>query len=123
MCLKTLTVSELEVEIAKNKNAVKRADAWRTIQSAVHRAYDLTGLRPGELSRVKWTDLKPSQRCLVIGNAKAGNAISRDLMSNSDATMKNPVRHVASAARSENLQHRARCQRSGSRRHEKGPPG
>jgi integrase len=54
--------------------------AWRTLQSAVHRAYHLTGLlcgaRPGELSRVKWTDLKPSQRCLVIGNAKAGNAIS-----------------------------------------------
>ena len=54
--------------------------AWRMLQSAVHRAYHLTGLlcgaRPGELSRVKWTDLKPSQRCLMIGNAKAGNAIS-----------------------------------------------
>ena len=27
-----------------------------------------------------WTDLKPSQRCLVIGNAKAGNAISIPLV-------------------------------------------
>jgi integrase len=54
--------------------------AWRMLQSAVHRAYHLTallcGARPGELSRVKWSDLKPSERCLVIGNAKAGNAIS-----------------------------------------------
>jgi hypothetical protein len=29
------------------------------------------------LTRFKWSDLKPSQRCLVIGNAKAGNAILR----------------------------------------------
>jgi integrase len=62
------------------KNYRKWFATWRKLQSAVHRAYHLTGLlcgaRPGELSRVKWTDLKPSQRCLVIGNAKAGSAIS-----------------------------------------------
>jgi integrase len=53
---------------------------WRTVASDVRRAYHLaallSGCRPGELARVRWSDLKPAQRCLVIDNAKAGDAVT-----------------------------------------------
>jgi integrase len=53
--------------------------AWRKIDSATRQAYHLTGLligpRPGELARLRWTDLKDNERNLVIGKAKAGQDI------------------------------------------------
>lgn len=35
----------------------------------------LSGMRPGELARLKWSDLLPRQRCFVIRGAKATNDI------------------------------------------------
>jgi integrase len=53
--------------------------AWRKIDSPIRRAYHLTALligpRPGELARLKWTDVKHNERNLVIGKAKAGEDI------------------------------------------------
>ena len=36
----------------------------------------LSGMRPGELARLKWSDLLPRQRCFVIRGAKATNDVS-----------------------------------------------
>ena len=55
-------------------------DAWSKIESPIHRAYHLlailTGARPGELARLKWSDVRPRQRSLVIAHAKAGADIA-----------------------------------------------
>jgi integrase len=55
-------------------------DAWERIESPIRRAYHLTGLltgaRPGELARLKWSDVRPHQRSLVISHAKAGADIA-----------------------------------------------
>jgi integrase len=54
----------------------KWADTWRKIESPIRRSYHLTalltGARPGELARLKWSDVKPKARAIVIGRAKAG---------------------------------------------------
>jgi integrase len=54
--------------------------AWSEIKSPVRRAYHLTallcGARPGELARLKWSDVHPRERCFVVTNAKAGADIS-----------------------------------------------
>jgi integrase len=53
--------------------------AWARIENPVRRAYQLCGLlsgaRPGELARLKWSDVLPGERCLVIRGAKASNDI------------------------------------------------
>jgi integrase len=50
--------------------------AWEKIEPPIRRAYHmvalLTGARPGELARLKWSDVRPRSRALVIGHAKAG---------------------------------------------------
>jgi integrase len=55
-------------------------DAWSKIESPVRRSYHLmcllTGIRPGEAARLRWQDVKPRSRALVISHAKAGNDIS-----------------------------------------------
>ena len=55
-------------------------DAWSKIESPTRRAYHLlallTGARPGELARLKWSDVRPRQRSLVIAHAKAGADIA-----------------------------------------------
>jgi integrase len=57
----------------------KWADAWRAIENPVHRAYHLcgllTGCRPGELAQLRWQDVRPRERALVISAAKANNDI------------------------------------------------
>jgi integrase len=49
--------------------------AWRKIESPIRRAYALlaclTGQRPGELARLKWTDILPAERCFVMRKPKA----------------------------------------------------
>ena len=58
------------------KDFPKWCMAWEKIESPIRRAYHLTelltGTRPGELARMKWTDVRPKSRSLVIGKAKAG---------------------------------------------------
>jgi integrase len=53
--------------------------AWEKIESPTRRAYQgiglLSGMRPGELSRLKWSDVLPRERCFVIRGAKADNDI------------------------------------------------
>ena len=55
------------------------AKTWSEIGNPVHQAYHLanllTGCRPGELARLRWQDVKPRERALVISAAKAGNDI------------------------------------------------
>ena len=61
--------------------------AWHAalmlLENPVHRAFHLVnllgGFRPGELSRVRWSDIKPRDRVLIITNAKAGNEIRSPL--------------------------------------------
>ena len=52
--------------------------AWEQIESPTRRAFQminlLTGARPGELSRLKWSDVMPKERCFVIRGAKAQSA-------------------------------------------------
>jgi integrase len=54
--------------------------AWRKIKNATQQAYHftelLTGTRPGELARLRWSDVKHNEQLLVIGKAKAGNDIT-----------------------------------------------
>jgi integrase len=58
---------------------LKWADALRKIKNPTRKAYHLLGLltgqRPGELARLKLTDVLPEERCLVIRKAKADNNI------------------------------------------------
>jgi len=55
------------------------AKAWAKIEAPSRRAFQmvnlLTGCRPGELARLKWEDVKPSERVFVIGGVKAGDDI------------------------------------------------
>jgi len=57
----------------------KWADAWRAIESPVHRAFALanllTGCRPGELARLQRADILPRERVFIIRAAKAGDDI------------------------------------------------
>jgi integrase len=54
-------------------------EAWQRIENPVRKAFHLcnllTGARPGELARVTHDDIDDDANVLVIGNAKAGNAI------------------------------------------------
>jgi len=53
--------------------------AWEKIESPTRRAYQMIGLlsgcRPGELAKLKWTDVLPRNRCFVIRAAKADNDV------------------------------------------------
>jgi len=50
--------------------------AWRRIKSGIHQAYHLTALlvgpRPGELARLRWSDVKDKEKNLILTKAKAG---------------------------------------------------
>jgi len=54
-------------------------DAWSKIENRTRAAYHLlaifSGQRPGELARLKVTDILPHERCFVIRKAKADNTI------------------------------------------------
>lgn len=62
------------------KDFPKWRAAWEKIEFSIRRAYHLTGLltgaRPGELARLKWSDVQPRSRSLVISHAKAGADIT-----------------------------------------------
>ena len=62
---------------------LKWADALRKIKDPTRKAYHLLGLltgqRPGELARLKLSDVLPEERCLVIRRAKAYNDIQSPL--------------------------------------------
>lgn len=49
--------------------------AWNKIESPIRKAYQmiglLTGARCGELSRLKWQDVRPHERCFIIPDTKA----------------------------------------------------
>jgi integrase len=53
--------------------------AWDKIESPVRRAYHLfcllSGVRPGEASRLRWIDVRDNERSFTIPNAKAGHDI------------------------------------------------
>lgn len=53
--------------------------AWELIESPTRKAFQMIGLlsgtRPGELARLKWTGVLPRERVFVIGFAKAKNDI------------------------------------------------
>jgi integrase len=53
--------------------------AWDEIDSPTRKAFQmiglLSGMRPGELARLKWADVLPRERCFVIRGAKANNDI------------------------------------------------
>jgi integrase len=88
----------------RSQKALKFSDfpkwfaAWQKIESPTRRAFQminlLTGCRPGELSKLKWSDVLPRERVLVIRAAKAGNeirvpmstAVARELKRARDAT-------------------------------------
>jgi integrase len=52
---------------------------WDLIESPIRKSYQmiglLSGMRPGELARLKWSDVLPRQRCFVIRGAKANNDV------------------------------------------------
>jgi integrase len=54
-----------------------RRKAWDNIQSTTRKAFQmiapLSGPRQGELSKLKWADVLPRERCLIIRGAKAEN--------------------------------------------------
>lgn len=61
------------------KDFPKWAHALEKIESPTHRAYHLfsllTGMRPGEAARLRWPDVRPRERILMVGGAKADNDI------------------------------------------------
>ncbi len=69
----------------RSQNALAHADfpkwraAWEKIDSPIRRSYQMIGLlsgcRPGELAKLKWSDVLPRERCFVIRGAKAENDI------------------------------------------------
>jgi integrase len=90
----------------RSQNAMKFTDfpkwwkAWDDIESPSRKAFQminlLAGNRPGELSRIKWRDVLPRERCFVIRGAKADNdvrvpmsaAIGREFKRARDASVK-----------------------------------
>lgn len=87
----------------RSQNALAPADfpkwrkAWEKIENPTRKAFQmvnlLAGNRPGELARLKWSDVLPRERCFVIRGAKADNdvrvplssAIARELKRARDA--------------------------------------
>jgi integrase len=69
----------------RSQNAMKLVDfpkwrkAWDKIESPTRKAFQmialLSGARPGELSKLKWADVLPRERCFIIRGAKAENDI------------------------------------------------
>jgi integrase len=58
---------------------LKWAAAWRKLPSDTRKAFHLcallTGARPGELARLKWSDVRTKSRTLIIAKSKAGHDI------------------------------------------------
>jgi integrase len=75
----------------RSQNALDFADfpkwfaAWGEIESPTRKAFQmvnlLSGCRPGELARLKWSDVLPRSRCFVIRDAKGKNDIHVPLSS------------------------------------------
>jgi integrase len=69
----------------RSQNAMKLVDfpkwrkAWDKIEPPTRKAFQmialLSGARPGELSKLKWGDVLPRERCFIIRGAKAENDI------------------------------------------------
>jgi integrase len=72
-------------------------EQWQGMTDPVHQAFHLcnllTGTRPGELARVRWTDVRPRRRTLVIAHAKAGYDIEIPLSWPIAACLKAARRH------------------------------
>jgi integrase len=75
----------------RSQNALAHADfpkwraTWEKIDSPIRRSYQMVGLlsgcRPGELAKLKWSDVLPRERCFVIRGAKADNDVRVPLSS------------------------------------------
>lgn len=62
------------------KDFPKWAKVWQAITSPTRRAYHLfcllSGCRPGEAAGLRWSDVQPRSRSIVVGHAKAGSDIA-----------------------------------------------
>jgi integrase len=77
-------------------------EAWDRIASPTRKAFQminlLSGARPGELSRLRWADVLPRERCFVLRASKTGGdvrvvlsaAIVRELRRARDADVESP---------------------------------
>ena len=89
----------------RSQNALALADfpkwrrAWEKIESPTRKGFQmialLSGARPGELSKLKWADVLPRERCLVIRGAKADNDVRVPM----SAAIAREFRRVRDAAR------------------------
>jgi integrase len=94
----------------RSQNALAFADfpkwgkAWAKIESPTRRAFQmidlLTGARPGELGRLKWADVLPRERVLVIRGAKADNDIRIPL----SAAIARELKRAHDAARADKIE-------------------
>ena len=94
----------------RSQNALALADfpkwrkAWKKIEAPTRRAFQmtnlLTGCRPGELSKLKWTDVLPRERCFVIRGAKIGNDIHVPM----SAAIARELKRARDAARAEKIE-------------------
>jgi integrase len=76
-----LPTSGVDFNVEQRREVASRdlkawAKAWNVIPNANRRAFHLLnllgGFRPGELARLKWGDVVPCERVVIIRNAKAG---------------------------------------------------
>lgn len=65
----------LKITAAEFRKWKAAVDVLAPIKRSYHTVNLLTGARPGELARVKWSDVDMENRVLTIGNAKMGSAI------------------------------------------------
>ena len=117
----------------RSQNAMRLADfpkwrrAWEKIESPSRKGFQmitlLGGKRPGELSRMKWEDVLPRERCFVIRGAKADNdvrvpmsaAIAREFKRVRDAAA--PAMTYVFPARAGGHIDKVRCGRTTGARH------
>ena len=81
--------------------------AWQRIESEIRRAFQmiglLSGMRPGELSRLKWVDVLPRQRCFVIRNAKS-KKLGHDIHVPLSAAICRELKRARNAARAAKIE-------------------
>jgi integrase len=94
----------------RSQNALALVDfpkwrkAWDKIESPIRKAFQnvnlLSGARPGELSKLKWSDVLPRERCFVIRGAKADNDIHVPL----SAAIAREFKRARDAARTDKIE-------------------
>jgi integrase len=82
--------------------------SWDSIDSPTRQAFQmiglLSGMRPGELSRLRWSDVLPHERCFVIRGAKDPKRTDHDIRVPLSAAIAREFKRARDAARADKIE-------------------